>query len=66
MSTDYFTNRQDRYVYFKSIPSLSAYFNDLTTTVGDVSRHAMLLKPQSNAGPSPALDEQNKNLLVLF
>ncbi|TPX39455.1 CDP-diacylglycerol---glycerol-3-phosphate 1-phosphatidyltransferase [Synchytrium endobioticum] len=54
LSTDYFTNRQDRYVLFKS-SHLSAYFDDLISTVGDASYHPVPLST------TVVLDTRNTN-----
>lgn len=37
LSTDYFTNRQDRYIMFKQQPELSSYYHDLVKLVSDCS-----------------------------
>ncbi|KAI9476328.1 MAG: hypothetical protein EXX96DRAFT_576727 [Benjaminiella poitrasii] len=37
LSTDYFTNRQDRYMMFNEQPELSSYYHDLLQLVSDFS-----------------------------
>uniref|UniRef100_A0A0N4Z4L3 CDP-diacylglycerol--glycerol-3-phosphate 3-phosphatidyltransferase n=1 Tax=Parastrongyloides trichosuri TaxID=131310 RepID=A0A0N4Z4L3_PARTI len=37
LSNDYFTTRQDRYIYIKNCPQLAEYFNDLLLAIGTCS-----------------------------
>ena len=37
LSNDYFTNRQDRYIYIKNSPNVADYFDDLVKTVSNFS-----------------------------
>ncbi|KAJ1678766.1 CDP-diacylglycerol--glycerol-3-phosphate 3-phosphatidyltransferase, partial [Spiromyces aspiralis] len=54
LSTDYFTNRQDRYMAFLGHTELSEYFKDL---VSSVSRFSYQLNVDSNGGDSSSAGE---------
>lgn len=56
LSTDYFTNRQDRYILFNNCSELSNFFTDLVKTVGSFSfqlkeDNSVELHPQCNIHP---------------
>ena len=53
LSHDYFTNRQDRYVSFKSSPSLA---NCLSKVHETISRHSFLVKPDNTLANPQAMN----------
>ena len=52
LSRDYFVNRQDRYLKFKSCPQLADYFADLVETVAS---HSFTLKADGSTDPTSAV-----------
>lgn len=72
LSTDYFTNRQDRYILFHD-PKLTYYYQDLLKTVGSFSyqltHDVQLTLPNSTADPvrqSSLFKQQARERLLAF
>ncbi|KAL6065163.1 CDP-diacylglycerol--glycerol-3-phosphate 3-phosphatidyltransferase, variant 3 [Balamuthia mandrillaris] len=66
LSTDYFTDRKDRYMVMEQAPALAHFFSRLMETVGDLSWH---LDPRSKQVESNALlpkEEANRRLSSLL
>jgi CDP-diacylglycerol--glycerol-3-phosphate 3-phosphatidyltransferase len=59
LSTDYFTNRQDRYIKFGETKALSNYFSDLLETVGSFSYTLQPPVPTKDSAASYSLQLQN-------
>jgi len=53
LSTDYFVNRQDRYVFFEGATSLSDYFYDLALTLTKISYQLAPHHTLIPSGPDP-------------
>lgn len=59
LSTDYFTNRQDRYIKFGETKALSNYFSDLLETIGSFSYSLQPPVPTKDSAASYSLQLQN-------
>ncbi|KAJ1915249.1 CDP-diacylglycerol--glycerol-3-phosphate 3-phosphatidyltransferase [Mycoemilia scoparia] len=57
LSTDYFTNRQDRYIEIKDQPHLTSYFKELVSTVCEFSY--LLESTQQHSNSSSAFQDRN-------
>ena len=55
LSTDYFTDRQDRYILIKDAPKLADYFDEFTNTIESLSFD--LIRSENGIEPLITLDE---------